>query len=403
MRTRARRHRSPRTRRTARSVAGVAALSALLAATPTLLEAPATAGPKDGAAAPIVIGHRGASGYRPEHTLAAYALAIELGADYIEPDLVSTRDGVLVARHENEISTTTDVSQRPEFTARRATKTVDGEALSGWFTEDFTLAELRTLRAVERIPEVRQENTLYDGRFEVPTFDEVLALRARLSKELHREIGVYPETKHPTYFRAQGKPLEGLLVAALQRAGLNRANAPVYVQSFELNNLAALNASGGLRTRTVFLTSASGTPFGDTRSYASLTSPTGLALVASVGVDGIGPDKNQVIPRAADGTLGVPSPLVADAHAAGLTVHPYTFRAENTFLPTDYRVGTDPAAFGRAIDEQLAFLRAGVDGLFTDQADIGVVARDAFEDERGARGEPGEQGERDDSGERKAA
>ena len=393
---------NPRSSRTLRAlaVAGLAAAVTVPSVHASSAGAAPTSDHRPRTHATLVIGHRGASGYRPEHTLASYELAARMGADYVEPDLVTTRDGVLVARHEPEIGGTTDVATHPEFAARRTTKSLDGVATTGWFTEDFTLAELKTLRAKERIPAIRQENTLYDGRFEVPTFDEVLALRARLSKELHREIGVYPETKHPTYFRAQGKPLEGLLVAALRRAGLNRPDAPVYVQSFELNNLAALNASGGLRTRTVFLTSASGTPFGDTRSYASLTSPTGLALVRSVGVDGIGPDKNQVIPRTADGALGVPSPLVADAHRVGLTVHPYTFRAENAFLPTDYRVGTDPAAFGRAIDEQLAFLRAGIDGVFTDQADIGVVARDAFEAERDVRDD---QDDRDDRDDRKAA
>ena len=387
---------NPRSSRTLRALAAAGLAAAVTV--PTVHASSAGAAPtsdhRSQTHATLVIGHRGASGYRPEHTLASYELAARLGADYIEPDLVTTRDGVLVARHEPEIGGTTDVATHPEFAARKTTKSLDGVATTGWFTEDFTLVELKTLRAKERIPAIRQENTMYDGRFEVPTLDEVLALRTRLSKELHREIGVYPETKHPTYFRAQGKPLEGLLVAALQRAGLNRPNAPVYVQSFELDNLAALNASGGLRTRTVFLTSASGAPFGDARSYASLTSPAGLALVRSVGVDGIGPDKNQVIPRAADGSLGAPAALVADAHRAGLTVHPYTFRAENTFLPTDYRVGTDPTAFGRAIDEQVAFLRAGVDGLFTDQADIGVVARDVFEAERGAPVKRDEQEER---------
>lgn len=327
----------------------------------------------------LVIGHRGASGYRPEHTLASYELAARMGADYIEPDLVTTKDGVLVARHEPEIGGTTDVSMRPEFASRLTTKSIDGVDVKGWYAEDFTLVELKTLRAKERLPAVRQENTMYDGRYEVPTFDEVLALRARLSKELHREIGVYPETKHPTFFRAQGKPLEELLVAALKRAGLNRPNAPVFVQSFELNNLVALNTTGGLRTNTVFLTGTSGGPFGDTRSYATLTSAAGLKSVAAQGIDGLGPNKNQVIPRNPDMTLGTPTALVANAHAAGLLVHPYTFRAENTFLPLDYRVGTDDSAFGRAIDEQIAYLRAGVDGVFTDQPDVGVVARDTFE------------------------
>ncbi|GAB3597007.1 glycerophosphodiester phosphodiesterase [Angustibacter peucedani] len=328
----------------------------------------------------LVIGHRGASGYRPEHTLASYELAARLGADFVEPDLVSTREGVLVCRHENEIGGTTDVADHPQFAGRRTTKVVDGSSITGWFTEDFTLAELKTLRAEERLPQVRQENTLYDGLFEIPTFDEVLALRVRLERELHRPIGVYPETKHPTYFRSIGLPLEARVVKALQRSGLNHASAPVFVQSFELTNLADLRSRLGLRTATVFLTSASGAPYdlrssGDPRTYADLTSATGLESLRRYGIDGVGPDKNQVIPRRADGSLGTPTSLVRDAHCAGLVVHPYTFRAENQFLPAELRVGVDPNAFGRAIDEQITFLRTGIDGLFTDQSDIGVLSR----------------------------
>jgi glycerophosphoryl diester phosphodiesterase len=297
-----------------------------------------------------------------------------MGADFIEPDLVSTRDGVLVSRHEPEIGGTTDVADRPEFAARKTTKALDGVPVTGWFVEDFTLAELKTLRAVERLPQVRQHNTLYNGLFEVPTFSEVLDLRARLSKELEREIGVYPETKHPTYFRAQGLALEEPLVKTLRRYGLDRADAPAFVQSFEVANLRRLHDEYRLRTRKVFLTSGSGTPWGDSRSYADYLTPAGLRELSAF-IAGIGPDKNQVIPRTADGSLGAPSSLVADAHAAGLVVHPYTLRAENTFLPTNLRAGIDPAAYGRAIDEHRAFLRAGVDGVFTDQADIGVLSR----------------------------
>ncbi len=377
----------PRSRRSTRALVGLGL--AVAVAAPAGYASTAGAAPtserRHDSHATLVIGHRGASGYRPEHTLASYELAARMGADYIEPDLVVTKDGVLVVRHEPEISGTTDVATHPEFAARRTTKSLDGVATTGWFVEDFTLVELKTLRAKERLPEVRQENTLYDGRYQVPTFDEVLALRARLSKQLHREIGVYPETKHPTYLRAQGRPLEGLLIKALDRAGLNRRGAPVFVQSFELKNLVDLNAGHRLRTRTVFLTGASGTPFGDTRTYAQLTTRASLRSIAAKGIDGVGPDKNQVIARTPAGALGAPTSFVADAHAAGLLVHPYTFRAENTFLPTDYRVGADPTDYGRAIDEQLAFLRAGVDGVFTDQADIGVVARDAFEDETSDR------------------
>jgi glycerophosphoryl diester phosphodiesterase len=341
------------------------------------------------AAPPLVIGHRGASGYRPEHTLASYELAARMGADFIEPDLVSTKDHVLVARHENEISGTTDVESRPDFADRKTTKVIDGgKPLSGWFTEDFTLAELKTLRAKERLPSVRQENTMYDGRFEIPTFAEILALRERLSKELQRTIGVYPETKHPTYFRSIDLNLETPLVQQVRGAGLDTADSPIFIQSFELTNLRDLRKRFGVRAPLVFLTSASGAPYdlastGDPRTYAALTTAAGLRSMAGI-VDGIGPDKNQIIPRGVDGTLGRRTALVDHAHAAGLLVHPYTFRAENTFLPLDYRVGTDPTAYGRAIDEQVRFLQTGIDGLFTDQSDIGVVARAEFLAEKAA-------------------
>ncbi|WP_261555397.1 glycerophosphodiester phosphodiesterase [Frankia tisae] len=355
-----------------------APLAASVAAAGPALAAPAPTGGGGRRRSTLVIGHRGASGYRPEHTLASYELAARLGADFVEPDLVPTKDGVLVCRHEPEIGGTTNVADHPEFAGRKKTVSLDGVATTGWFTEDFTLAELKTLRAKERLPEVRQENTLYDGLFEIPTFTEVLDLRARLSKELGREIGVYPETKHPTYFTKAGLPLEQRLVDTLNRYGLNRREAAVFVQSFETTNLAQLRKLG-LRTSVVQLLSAEGAPFdlvdtGDKRTYADLVTPAGLRAIAAY-ANAIGPDKLQVIPKAADGTLGRPTSLVADAHAAGLVLHPYTFRAENTFLPADYRRGTSPNDFGRAIDEQVAYLRAGIDGLFTDQADIGVLAR----------------------------
>ena len=331
---------------------------------------------------PLVIGHRGAAGYRPEHTLASYELAARMGADFIEPDLVSTKDHVLVARHENEIGGTTDVSSHPEFASRKTTKVIDGNAITGWFTEDFTLAEVKTLRARERLPQVRQENTMYDGRFEIPTFAEVLALRERLAKELHRVVGIYPETKHPTYFRSIGLNLETPLVQQVRGAGLDKAKAPIFIQSFELTNLVDLRQHFGVNAPLIFLTSASGAPYdlastGDPTTYADLTTAAGLRSIAGI-VNGIGPDKNQIIGRNADGALARPTALVSDAHAAGLLVHPYTFRAENTFLPLDYRVGTDTTAYGRAIDEQVRFLQTGIDGLFTDQSDIGVIARAEF-------------------------
>jgi glycerophosphoryl diester phosphodiesterase len=333
---------------------------------------------------PLVIGHRGASGYRPEHTLAAYELAARMGADYIEPDLVPTKDGVLVTRHENEISGTTNVAAHPEFAARKTTKTVDGVPLTGWFTEDFTLAELKTLRAVERIPALRPRNTLYNGRYQVPTLQEVIDLARRLSVELHREIGIYPETKHPTYFRSIGLPLEPALVQTLTRNGLNRPGARVFVQSFEVGNLRGLRSQ--MRVPLVQLIAASGAPYdfvaaGDPRTYDDLITTAGLREIASY-ADGIGPDKNRVVPRDADGFLRPSTSLVGDAHAAGLVVHPYTFRNENTFLPANYRVGTDPAAYGNAFAEYELFFGLGVDGLFSDNADTAVEARAAADRSR---------------------
>nr|WP_091450400.1 glycerophosphodiester phosphodiesterase [Actinokineospora iranica] len=332
---------------------------------------------RHGHAAPLVLGHRGASGYRPEHTLASYELAARMGADYIEPDLVSTKDGVLVARHEPEIGGTTDVAKRPEFAARKATKALDGVSVTGWWTEDFTLAELRTLRAVERIPDVRQENTIHNGRHQVPTFQEVVDLSRRLSRELGREIGVYPETKHPTYFRGLGLELEPKLVEVLERNGMNRPNAKVFVQSFEVSNLKALRKR--LRVPLIQLTSASGAPYdfvasGDPRKYADLLTPAGLREIAEYAY-GIGPAKDQVIPRDATGGLAAPTALVGDAHAAGLKVHPYTFRAENSFLPPRLRTSTVGSDYGDLFTELSAFWAAGVDGVFTDNPDIAVASR----------------------------
>jgi glycerophosphoryl diester phosphodiesterase len=331
---------------------------------------------------PIVIAHRGASGYRPEHTLESYRLAIEMGADFIEPDLVSTRDGVLVARHENEIGGTTDVADHPEFADRRATKTIDGEPVTGWFTEDFTLAELRTLRARERLPDVRPESAEYDGRFLVPTFDEVIVLARDESAARGRTIGIYPETKHPSYFDSIGLPLEPPLLAALERVGWTDSAAPVFIQSFETENLRVLRGRTGVRL--VQLMEAKGQPYdlarrGDPRTYADLATPAGLAEIATY-ADAIGPHKALVIPRGADGRLAPPTPLGADAHAAGLAVHPWTFRRENQFLPADFHTGTPADAdFSRLPGdlraEIAAFLAAGVDGLFSDNPDIAVEAR----------------------------
>jgi glycerophosphoryl diester phosphodiesterase len=327
--------------------------------------------------APIVIGHRGASGYRPEHTLAAYKLAIRLGADHVEPDLVSTRDGVLVARHENEISGTTDVAEHPEFADRRTTKVIDGRPVTGWFTEDFTLAELKTLRAEERLPEVRPDNTRYDGQFEVPTLDEVLAMVHHEEQRTGRRIGVYPETKHPSYFDGIGLSLEEPLLASLRRHGLDRSGSAVYIQSFETANLRAL--ARVTRVPLVQLVDASGAPYdfvasGDPRTYRDLTTPEGLAWVAGY-ADCVGANKYLVLPRdPATGATGEPSDLVPDAHDEGLLVHVWTLRDENQFMATNFRRGTDPNAKGDAYAEARAFLDAGVDGIFSDHPDTTVMA-----------------------------
>ena len=327
-------------------------------------------------AKPLVIGHRGASGHRPEHTLAAYALAARMGADYIEPDLVSTKDHVLVARHENEISGTTNVADHPEFATRRTTKVIDGVSLEGWFTEDFTLAELRTLRAKERIPELRQRNTIYDGRYRVPTFDAIIDLAKRLSRELGRVVGLYPETKHPSYFRSIGLPLETPLIDAIAKNKLDKARAGVIVQSFEVHNLELLNRSRRINPTLVQLFGGkSQRPADDPRTYGELATAAGLRGVARY-ADGVGPPKSYIVPRDTAGNSLAPTSFVDDAHAAGLLVHPYTFRNENAFLPLELRRGSEPAAWGNAIAEYEQFFGLGVDGLFSDYPDTAVEARD---------------------------
>jgi glycerophosphoryl diester phosphodiesterase len=338
-----------------------------------------------------VIAHRGASGCRPEHTLESYRLAIEQGADFIEPDLVSSRDGVLVARHENALAllrpdgslqeATTDVVERPEFAARCCKKSIDGHPRIGWFTEDFTWAELQTLRARERLPALR--GTAFDDRFRIPSLDDILALLDEVNaRRPGRPVGLYPETKHPSHFSKLGLPLEPPLLRALQRHGHRGPSAPVFIQSFEVDNLRRLRELTALPL--VQLIELDGQPWdftlaGDARRYADLLTPAGLVEIAGY-AQVVGVHAELVIPRRGDGRLAAPTPLVARAHAAGLQVHAWTFRAENHFLPAEFRRGTDPAALGDLDGCLMAYLDTGLDGFFTDHPALGrqaVAARAA--------------------------
>ncbi|WP_246352258.1 glycerophosphodiester phosphodiesterase [Sphingomonas xinjiangensis] len=316
---------------------------------------------------PIVIAHRGASGERPEHTSLSYELAIDQGADFIEPDLVPTKDGVLVARHENNIADTTDVAAHPEFAARKTTKTIDGQQVTGWFTEDFTLAELKTLRAKERLPQLRPGNQRYDGQAQILTLAEVIAIAKQGTRRTGRTIGIYPETKHPSYFASIGLPLEARLVAGLEQAGWNRADAPVFIQSFEVKNLQQLK--GMTPVRLIQLMAPAGTPADGGPSYASMSTAQGLSAIAAY-AHGIGPELTMVVSASTRY-----STLIADAHAAGLKIHPWTFRAENYFLPPPYRSQGTPAAHGNLDAMIQYFIGLGVDGFFTDYPALGVSAR----------------------------
>ncbi|MFD3490812.1 glycerophosphodiester phosphodiesterase [Streptomyces sp. NPDC058690] len=330
---------------------------------------------------PTVIGHRGTSGYRPEHTLGSYQLALDMGAHIIEQDLVPTKDGHLVCRHENDITATTDVSAHPEFASRRTTKTVDGVSLTGWFTEDFTLAELKTLRAKERIPGNRQKNTLYDGRWEVPTFEEVLQWADREGRRRGKQVWLYVETKHPTYFRGLGLGLEEPLAKLLRRYDRHRKQSPLILQSFEPTSIQRLSKLVAT-PRVVLLSGAGSKPWdfvatGDPRTTDDLVKPSGLTWLASF-AQGIGPTLDLIIPKDASGRLTTPTTLVKDAHAQGLILHPYTMRNENTFLPADFRRGTDPNAYGDAFGAFQAYFATGIDGIFSDNPDTALLAAADF-------------------------
>ena len=345
----------------------------------------------------IVIGHRGASGYRPEHTLAAYQVAIDMGANFIEPDLVLTKDGVPIARHEplfgathvngvavsvpNEY-TTTNIFDHPEFAGRARTRNLDGTNITGFWADDFTLAEVKTLRARERIPVLRPGNAAFNDLYEIPTLREVADLAKAQSIATGRTIGIYPETKHPTFFltnaanRTNSTRFEDIVVGILHEKYGNAVDAPVFLQSFEVANLQYLKTQTNIRL-VQLLNGSAERPFdftvvGDTRTYGDLITPAGLDFINNYAA-GIGPNRDLLIPRPGN-VLGSATNAVIDAHAAGLLVHPFTFRAENIFLSTEFRVGGDLTAIGNYEAETLRYLALGIDGFFTDQPDRGVRA-----------------------------
>lgn len=322
--------------------------------------------------APVIIGHRGASGERPEHTRSAYLLAIQEGADFIEPDLCLTKDGHMVVRHENEIGGTTNIAAHPEFAARKTFKTIDGERIEGWFTEDFTLAELKTLRARERLPQIRPGSAAFDGTDPILTFDEVVAIARAETQRTGRTIGVYPEMKHPSYFASVGLAFEGRMAAALKAANLDARDAPVFVQCFEVGPLKTIRPL--TKAPLIQLMSVDGGPADEASvTYAQMATAAGLKAISAY-ADGVGPEWKLVVP-VADGTLAAPSAFVADAHAAGLKVHPWTVRAENIFLPQALKRGADPAAHGDVDALYDALFKAGVDGLFSDFPGLAAQAR----------------------------
>jgi len=335
----------------------------------------------DGADRVTIYGHRGASGYRPEHTVGSYRLAARMGADYIEPDLVSTKDHVLVARHEPAIGGTTNVADHPEFADRRTTKVIDANTFANdWFTEDFTLAELKTLRAKERLPALRQRNTIYDGRYEIPTFQEVIDLRDKLSRELHRKIAIVPELKHSTYFRSIGLGLEEPFVQTLRDNDIDDREGKVTVQSFEIGNLKLLNRElPGVPI--VQLLDATALKPGDvlaaggTTTYGQMATPAGLREIRRY-ADVASPSKDYIVPRDATGRSLAPTTFIDDAHRAGLDVVAYTFRAENTFLALELRSSANPAEYGNLMAELKQFFDLGIDGVFTDNTDIAKAVRD---------------------------
>ncbi|HEY0283048.1 MAG TPA: glycerophosphodiester phosphodiesterase family protein [Rhizomicrobium sp.] len=334
-------------------------------------------------ASPIVTAHRGASGYLPEHTASAYRLAIEQGADYVEPDLVMTKDGILVARHENEIGRTTDVASHPEFAARKTTRVIDGESFTGWFVEDYTFAELKTLRARERNPALRPASARHDGEETVLSLQEIIDIAKQGGDKRGRPVGLYIELKNPVYHAGIGLPMETELVKILQANGLDSADAPVFIESFWPDALMKLR--GLTKVRLTFLMNSVAPPESILKaygydSYADVYSPAGLAKIARF-ADAVGPETELILPRGADGRSLAPTRFIEDAHKAGLAVHVWSLNAQNAALPLELRRG-DPAApgyagalgDGAALAKQLFDL--GADGLFTDQPDIAIAGRD---------------------------
>jgi glycerophosphoryl diester phosphodiesterase len=339
-------------------------------------------------AKPLVIGHRGASALRPEHTLASYKKAIEDGADVIEPDLVSTQDGVLVARHENEISGTTNVKDVAKFADRKKTKTIDGVQVTGWFTEDFTLAELKELRARERIPLTRPGNTQYDDQLEIPTLAEVIALAQQMSEQTGRTIFLYPETKHPSYFQSISLPLEDRLITTLKENPFTATQTTVFIQSFEVANLKAIRAKIGTSQPNwklvQLLDSVGKKPYdfvlaNDPRTYADMLSAAQMQEIATY-ADGVGPYKLHLVNVDSAGNFQTPSEAIANAHAANLIVHSWTFRPENAFLTAPLKAAGDDTTRNPAglVTEIQTYLAAGLDGFFTDDPAVGRQAVDTY-------------------------
>lgn len=325
-----------------------------------------------------MIGHRGAPGYRPEHSRSSYDLALALGVDAVEPDIVVSRDGVLVVRHDTEIGSTTDVADHPEFADRRTTKTVDGAELSGWFVEDFTWDELATLRCRERLPRLRPGSASFDGEQQILRLRDVLDLVAQAGLEQGREIGVVLEIKHATFLTGLGFDYAALIAAELRAAGWDGGRWPLTIESFESGILRQLRDLG-VRATYIYLLEAAGQPAdlvavhgASAPTYRSVMTPEGLdGLVGRV--DGISLDKRSILAPDRLGRVGEPASVVADAHARGLRVFTWTCRPENTFLVAQFRRGRDKAAFGDYEAEWQFLVDAGVDGFFVDHADLGVA------------------------------